>query len=205
MGARAGRSHDRRPPSCADNAHRPAIPRRPVVRRLLGACQNEAGITVVAHAGDSGYSSQGYAATASPHHSAGTGRPSIKMLAVERADLRLPALAGLRWAVRAIPERPDRLRRERLGVPTRLVPEGAIRATQDPRRVQGGSGRALPTKRVDQSVLGGRSLRSGRAHGGRRVIFGSDWPHIEGDADASRLRSRDQGARRGRPTSGTTR
>ncbi len=46
---------------------------------------NEAGITVVAHAGDSGYSSQGYARDGFAATFEGAGRPSIKMLNIERA------------------------------------------------------------------------------------------------------------------------
>ncbi|MGH9025012.1 MAG: amidohydrolase family protein [Acidimicrobiia bacterium] len=46
---------------------------------------NESGVTVVAHAGDSGYSSQGYARDGFSASFEGSGRPSIKFFAMERA------------------------------------------------------------------------------------------------------------------------
>src|SRR2546426_407867 len=45
----------------------------------------EAGITVVAHAGDSGYSSQGYADDRFSATFEGGGRPSVRVMAMERA------------------------------------------------------------------------------------------------------------------------
>ena len=44
-----------------------------------------AGITVVAHAGDSGYSSQGYADDRFSATFEGGGRPSVRVMAMERA------------------------------------------------------------------------------------------------------------------------
>ncbi|MFO7589760.1 MAG: amidohydrolase family protein [Acidimicrobiia bacterium] len=73
---------------------RPAAPTTSVGQRSPGdpmfdgfwARVNEAGITVVVHAGDSGYSSQGYADdTFSAAFGSGAGRPSIRMFAIERA------------------------------------------------------------------------------------------------------------------------
>ena len=46
---------------------------------------NEAGVTTVIHAGDSGYSSQGYAEDAFGSSMTGRYRPSIKAFSIERA------------------------------------------------------------------------------------------------------------------------
>ena len=49
------------------------------------ALANEAGITVVVHAGDSGYSTNGYAKEGFSANFQGAGKPSIGMLSMERA------------------------------------------------------------------------------------------------------------------------
>ena len=47
--------------------------------------------------------------------------------------------------------------------------------------LQGGPVRALPPERLDQSLLGGRDDPDVIEHmGADRVIYGSDWPHMEG-------------------------
>jgi predicted TIM-barrel fold metal-dependent hydrolase len=104
---------------------------------------SEAGITVVIHAGDSGYTCQGYAPDGfgASFSGSGMGRPSIKGWVIERAAL--DYLATLIF---------DRLFERFPGVRVASVENGS----ED------------DVKEVVEYM------------GADRVIFGSDWPHIEG-------------------------
>ena len=118
---------------------------------------NEAGITVVVHAGDSGYSSQGYAKDdrSRPAFQGGGWQPSVRTFAIERAAYDFLITLVVRQAVRAVPEPAHRVGRERLGVPPRPVQEAALDRAQDARLLRRG-----PGARASASTCG--STRSGR-------------------------------------------
>jgi predicted TIM-barrel fold metal-dependent hydrolase len=169
---------------------------------------NEAGITVVAHAGDSGYSSQGYAKDGFAATFEGGGRPSIKMLNIERAIYDF--LASLIF---------DRLFTRFPNVRIASVENGSeflpdlfrkLRSTS--RKIPG----FFPEDPVEtfrrnvwiNPVWEDDPYEVVELMGPDRVIFGSDWPHIEGmpepldyvreikdlDDDAKRLVLRDNTA-----------
>ena len=129
---------------------------------------NESGITVVVHAGDAGLSSNGYAPDGfSASFRAGPARPSIKMFAIERAahDFLATPVAGK--AVRPLPQRARRLRRERLRVPRPPLRQAAHDHAAHAGLLLRGPGPHLPPQRVDQPVLGGRRHRDCGPHGRR--------------------------------------
>ncbi len=141
---------------------------------------NEAGITVVAHAGDSGYSSQGYARDGFAATCVGAGRPSIKMLNIERAIydflaslvfdelfVRFPnvRIASVENGSEFLPDLFRKLRST-----SRKLP-GFFR--DDPVEIFRRHIWVNPFWEDDvQEVV--------ELMGPERVIFGSDWPHIEG-------------------------
>jgi predicted TIM-barrel fold metal-dependent hydrolase len=141
---------------------------------------NESGITVVAHAGDSGYSSQGYAKDGFAATFEGAGRPSVKVLAIERAiydfllslvfdDLfvRFPnvRVASVENGSEFLPDLMKKLRSM-----TRKMP-GYFR--EDPVEVFQRNVWINPFWEDDPYEIVDLM-------GADRVIFGSDWPHIEG-------------------------
>ncbi len=161
----------------------------------------EAGITVVAHAGDSGYSSNGYAVDGFAAAFSGGGRwaPTIKSFAIERAAYDF--LITLEF---------DKLFDRFPGVRIASVENGSeflrdlfnkLRSTD--RKMPGYFGgdpcEVVPPQRVDQPVLGGRRRRGRRAHGrGPRDLRLRLAAHRR-DAAAPRLRDRAQALRRRRP------
>jgi predicted TIM-barrel fold metal-dependent hydrolase len=169
---------------------RPAAPRtllgqRPPADPMFDpfwARVNEAGITVVVHAGDNGYTSNGYAADGFAATFAGANRPSIKMLNLERAIYDF--LASLVF---------DRLFDRFPNVRIASVENGSEFLADLFRKLRSAS-RKLPGFFDEDPV------ETFRRHiwinpfweddvnevvelmGADRVIFGSDWPHIEGMA-----------------------
>ena len=72
---------------------------------------NEAGITVVAHAGDSGYGLNGYGNEGfSASFGEGARKPTIGFVTIERAIYDFLGVADVRQALRPLPERPRRRR-----------------------------------------------------------------------------------------------
>ena len=142
---------------------------------------NEAGVTVVVHAGDSGYSSQGY--VRDERFSAtfgGGGRPSVRIFAIERAaydflitlvldDLfgRFPNLrvASVENGSEFLPDLFRKLRSTAKKMP------GLFR--EDP--VETFRNHVWMNPFWEDDVYEVVDLM-----GADRVIFGSDWPHIEG-------------------------
>jgi predicted TIM-barrel fold metal-dependent hydrolase len=140
---------------------------------------NEAGITVVVHAGDSGYTSNGYAKDGFAATFEGANRPSIKMLSMERAIYDF--LASLVFDQLFV--RFPNLRVASVENGSEFLPDlfRKLRSTA----------RKLPGFFADDPV------ETFRRHiwinpfweddveeivelmGADRVIFGSDWPHIE--------------------------
>jgi predicted TIM-barrel fold metal-dependent hydrolase len=143
---------------------------------------NEAGITVVAHAGDSGYTSHGFARDgfAATFDAAGNWRPSVKAWHIERAACDF--LATL--VFEKLFERFPNLRVASVENGSEFLPDLF-------RKLRSSAAR-LPGYYAEDPI------ESFRRHvwinpfweddvnevvelmGAERVIFGSDWPHIEG-------------------------
>ena len=177
VGARRGRPADR---------HAPAAPTTAVGRRSpfdpmfdpFWARVNEAGVTVVVHAGDSGVSSNGYAVDGFAATFSGRLRAVAQELRHRAGGARLPAVDDAREPLPQVPQPAGGVGRERRRVPARPVPQAAVGGPQDAGLVRRRPGRGLPPPRLDQPVLGGRP-RVVDWMGADRVLFGSDWPHIE--------------------------
>jgi predicted TIM-barrel fold metal-dependent hydrolase len=141
---------------------------------------NDTGITVVVHAGDSGYSSQGYAKDGFGATFGGAGTASIKMFNIERA--------AYDFLITAMLERLfDRFPNVRLA-----SVENGSEFLGDLFKKLESTGRKMP------GYFSGDPVEQFRQHvwinpfweddvheivdlmGADRVIFGSDWPHIEG-------------------------
>jgi predicted TIM-barrel fold metal-dependent hydrolase len=123
---------------------------------------NEAGVTVVVHAGDAGLSSNGYAVDGfSASFRSGAGRPSIKMFAIERAAHDFLATLILEKLFDRFPN---------VRATTRRMP-GYF--TEDPVVTFRRHVWINPFWEDDVEEIVDLM-------GDDRVIFGSDWPHIEG-------------------------
>ncbi len=168
---------------------RPAAPLTAVGQRSPGdpifdgfwARVNEAGITVVVHAGDSGYSSQGYADDAfSAAFGAGAGRPSIRMFAIERAayDFLISLVFDKLF---------DRFPNLRIA----SVENGSGFLPDLFRKLESTSHKLMGYFSEDPAETFRRHVWINPfweddvyeivdLMGADRVIFGSDWPHIEG-------------------------
>jgi predicted TIM-barrel fold metal-dependent hydrolase len=142
---------------------------------------NEAGITVVAHAGDSGYTSHGYAKDGfSAAFGDGAQRPSIKILTMERAIYDF--LASLVF---------DQLFQRFPGVRIASVENGSEFLADLFRKLRSWH-RKIPGFFPEDPVESFRRnvwinpfweddvYEIAALMGDDRVIFGSDWPHIEG-------------------------
>jgi len=141
---------------------------------------NEAGVTVVAHAGDSGYTSNGYAPDGfSAAFGDGAQRPSIKILTMERAIydflaslvfdqlfLRFPnvRIASVENGSEFLPDMFRKLRSWHRKIPG-FFPE-------DPVEIFRRNVWINPFWEDDPYEIA-------ELMGTDRVIFGSDWPHIE--------------------------
>ncbi len=168
---------------------RPAAPTTSVGQRSPGdpmfdgfwARVNEAGITVVVHAGDSGYSSQGYADDEfSAAFGAGSGRPSIRMFAIERAAYDF--LISLVF---------DKVFERFPNVRVASVENGSGFLPDLFRKLESTSHKLMGYFSEDPGETFRRHVWINPfweddvyeivdLMGADRVIFGSDWPHIEG-------------------------
>ena len=140
---------------------------------------NEAGVTVVVHAGDSGYSSQGYARDGFAA-TFGGGGPSIKMLAIERAayDFLLSLVFDRLF------ERFDNLRVASVENGSEFLPD-LLRKLRSTERKLPGFFSEDPAETFRRHVWINPFWEDDPYEivdlvGVDRVIFGSDWPHIEG-------------------------
>lgn len=190
-------------PAAAFTASGPRSPGDPCFDAFWARVQ-EAGITVVIHAGDSGYTSHGYAHagfSAAFGDGGGYGRPSIKGWNIERAAMDF--LATLIF---------DRLFERFPGVRLASVENGSEFLPYLFRKLES-SGRNMshyyqqdPVETFKRNVWINPFWEDDVEEvvalmGADHVIFGSDWPHIEGlpepaqywndvqpfDADARRL------------------
>jgi predicted TIM-barrel fold metal-dependent hydrolase len=143
------------------------------------ALVNESGITVVVHAADSGYTSNGYARDGFAATFEGANRPSIKMLSMERAIydflasvifdrlfIRFPniRMASVENGSEFLPDLFRKLRSTARRLPG-FFPEDPVETFR--RHVW-----INPFWEDDVEEIVGLM-------GDDRVIFGSDWPHIE--------------------------
>ncbi len=140
----------------------------------------EAGVAVVVHAGDSGYTSHGYAPDGFGATFEGMGRPSIKMLHIERAayDFLLTVVF-------------DKLFERFPGVRIASVENGSeflgdlFRKLRSCQRKLPGYFSEDPSETFRRHVWINPFWEDdvhevAERMGPDRVIFGSDWPHIEG-------------------------
>jgi predicted TIM-barrel fold metal-dependent hydrolase len=138
-------------------------------------------VTVVAHAGDSGYTSHGYAKDGfSAAFGDGAGRPSIKMLTMERAIYDF--LASLVF---------DQLFERFPGVRIASVENGSEFLADMFKKMRSWHRKIPGFFPEDPVELFRRNVwinpfweddvyEIAELMGSDRVIFGSDWPHIEG-------------------------
>ena len=125
---------------------------------------DEAGITVVVHAADSGGLVQRLCRRRVRRH-LHRGVEALHQVVRHRAGHpRLPAHAHLREPSRAVPQPADRVGGERGRVPARPDQEDPIDGQQDARLLEARPRRDAAAPRLDQSVLGGRRLPGGRVH-----------------------------------------
>ena len=158
---------------------------------------NEAGITVVVHAGDSGLLVQRLRRTTGSRRTSGAAAAArrIKSFAIEQAVHDYLLSMTLAGPLRQVPEPAGRVGGERRRVPPRPVPQAALAGQEDARAT------SARTRSTSSAATCG-STRSGRTTcctvvdqmGADRVIFGSDWPHIEALPAPARLPAGDQAA-----------
>jgi predicted TIM-barrel fold metal-dependent hydrolase len=140
----------------------------------------EAGITVVIHAGDSGYSSNGWAPDGFAAQFGGAWKPSIKQYAIERAayDFLLSAMFDNLFV------RFPGLRLASVENGAEFLPDLFRKLTSMHRRIPGWF-RDDPVEQFRRNVWI-NPFWEDDVHevvgcmGADRVLFGSDWPHIEG-------------------------
>jgi predicted TIM-barrel fold metal-dependent hydrolase len=141
---------------------------------------NESGVTVVAHAGDSGYSSQGYAKDGFGATFEGAGRPSVKVLAIERAiyDFLLSLVFDELFV------RFPNVRVASVENGSEYLPDLFKKLASTNRKLPGFF-REDPVEIFRRNVWINPFWEDDPYEvvdlmGDDRVIFGSDWPHIEG-------------------------
>jgi len=143
---------------------------------------DEAGITVVAHAGDSGYSSNGYAADGFSAAFAGGGRwaPSVRAFHIERAayDFLITLVFDKLF------ERFPNVRIASVENGSEFLADLFAKLRSTDRKMPGYFG-GDPAESFRGNVWINPFWEDDVAEvvelmGGDRVIFGSDWPHIEG-------------------------
>jgi predicted TIM-barrel fold metal-dependent hydrolase len=143
---------------------------------------NEAGITVVAHAGDSGYSSQGYAKDGfAATFGDGANRPSIKMITMERAiyDFLAPLVFDSFFT------RFPNIRVASVENGSEFLPDLFRKLRSWDHKIPGFFGGVDPVDIFRRNVWINPFWEDDVEEvvalmGADRVIFGSDWPHIEG-------------------------
>jgi predicted TIM-barrel fold metal-dependent hydrolase len=145
---------------------------------------NEAGIAVIVHAGDSGYSTNGYASQGFRGNATfeDEGKPSIKMFALERAVSDF--LASLLFE--KLFDRFPNLRFASVENGSQFVPELLKKLSSAARKTPGYFSED-PAETFRRHVWinpfwEDDPLAIADLMGTDRVIFGSDWPHMEGMA-----------------------
>ena len=175
---------------------------RPDVRPVLGARRTRPAspsscTPATAATRRNGYADDGFAADVR----AAAGRPSIKMLNIERADLRLPRH---RSSFDKLFDRFPNLRIASVENGSEFLRDLFKQAARRRRARCPGYFAEDPVETFRRHVWINPFWEDDvdevvELMGADRVIFGSDWPHIEGMPAAARLRRRAQGVRRRRP------
>jgi predicted TIM-barrel fold metal-dependent hydrolase len=166
-------------PAAPTTASGPKTPGDPVFDPFW-ALANEAGITVVVHAGDSGYSTNGYAKEGFSASFQGAGKPSIGMLSMERAIYDF--LASLIFDKLFI--RFPNLRVASIENGSEFLGDLFHKLESSARKMPGYfTEPPVETfkRHVWMNPFWEDDVNETVAQmGADRVIFGSDWPHIEG-------------------------
>lgn len=167
-------------PAAALTATGPKSPFDPMFDRFWARAA-EAGVTVVIHAGDSGYSSNGYANDSfSAQFTSGGWKPSIKSFAIERAahDFIVTSIFEKLF------DRFPRLRMASIENGSDFLPDLTKKLTSTAKK--------MPGYFTDDPVETLRNFwwinpfweddvhQVASIMGTDHVLFGSDWPHIEG-------------------------
>ena len=166
-------------PAAAFTPNGPRTPADPEFDRFW-ARVNESGITVVVHAGDSGYLSNGYAADGFAATFEGAERPSIKMLTMERAIYDF--LASLVFD--RLFERFPNVRVASVENGAEFLPDLFRKLSSTHKRIPG----FFPEDPIEtfrrniwiNPFWEDDPYEIAELVGEERVLFGSDWPHIEG-------------------------
>jgi predicted TIM-barrel fold metal-dependent hydrolase len=145
---------------------------------------NEAGITTVIHAGDSGYSSNGYANDAfSAQFSGGGWKPSIKSFAIERAAQDFIITSVFEKLFDRFPN----VRMASVENGSEFLGDACNKLTSTAKKMPGYfSDDPVETLRNNWWInpfWEDDVHEVARIMGTDRVLFGSDWPHIEGMPD----------------------
>jgi len=140
----------------------------------------EAGITLVIHAGDSGYSSQGYADDAFTAQFSGGWKPSVRMFSIERAALDFL----LTLSLEKLYDRHPGLRVASVENGSEFLPDLFRKLRSTAKKYPGWFGED-PVDTFRRHVWINPFWEDDpyevvELMGADRVIFGSDWPHIEG-------------------------
>jgi predicted TIM-barrel fold metal-dependent hydrolase len=142
---------------------------------------NEAGVTVVVHAGDSGYNSQGYADDAFGASFEGAGRPSVRSFAIERAayDFLITAIFEKLFV------RFPNVRMASVENGSEYLADLFKKLESTRRKMPWYFNDHDPVETFKQHVWINPFWEDDPYEivdlmGADRVIFGSDWPHIEG-------------------------
>lgn len=140
----------------------------------------EAGVTMVIHAGDSGYSSQGYADDAFTAQFSGGWKPSVRMYAIERAALDFL----LTLSLEKLYDRHPGLRVASVENGSEFLPD-LFRKLRSTAKKYPGWFPEDPVETFRRHVWINPFWEDDpyevvELMGADRVIFGSDWPHIEG-------------------------
>jgi predicted TIM-barrel fold metal-dependent hydrolase len=141
---------------------------------------NEAGITVVVHAGDSGYTTHGYVRDGFGATFEGFGRPNIKSFNIERAAYDFL----ITLAYDRLIERFPKLRVASVENGSEFLSD-LFRKLRKSRAHTPGYYREDPVELFRRNVWINPFWEDDpyeviELMGAERVIFGSDWPHIEG-------------------------
>ena len=145
---------------------------------------NEAGITTVIHAGDSGYSSNGYANDAfSAQFSGGGWKPSIKSFAIERAAQDFIITSVFEKLFDRFPN----VRMASVENGSEFLGDACNKLTSTAKKMPGYfSDDPVETLRANWWInpfWEDDVHEVARIMGTDRILFGSDWPHIEGMPD----------------------
>jgi len=166
-------------PAAAFTADGPTSPADPMFDPFWARVA-ESGITTVIHAGDSGYSSQGYADDTFTAQFSGGWAPSVRMYAIERAALDFL----LTLSLEKLYDRHPGLRIASVENGSEFLPDLLAKLASTAKKYPG----YFPEDPADtfrrhvwiNPFWEDDPYEITELMGAERVIFGSDWPHIEG-------------------------